>query len=884
MRRIFLVLALALLASLSAWANGLTCHCTGACTLLSATNWTSCGATFPAQGAGVDDGIVVDSGGSLSWDQTGTRTYRNFWVKPGGSATVTVSPVVMQFDGPVFTVGANTEMWFVVGDVADARGTFISDNKDLTISWIGAASGVMMTLGPQPFGAPDLTANYTNVTMRGVLRADTYAGVYSQGATATEADFVDCIKWPAGFSPASTPVLGDTIVFTTGRSQEFWYKVVTATAECTNQCGGAACDVQIDRAATDATPGSVAASRTWSSMAMTASVGGPSRHTTPVDSDANGTANSSGTRPITGDKFVIFKPVLIQGGTNPILNGTVVHFTGANIDWRYVEVNKGSGQDAENCSGGQGGTVFWDTDAKIASAEGAMEFINLHDFASRQGAWEVSQTDRPDDLRPNVPRTYKHVYVHDVDAFVGTTCPGQGVNGAGAGPQFFQDMIDGTQDGITFDGLHVARWGDGAGINITRTGAVQRNITLRNLVIHDWPGISGYGQAGSTITDNAIGPIAVDGIATWDLGATSRASAGIAAFPGVQSCLGAGNPLVCCTGAGTGPTCAPTTIDVRNAFIVNIDGNAAPGGNQDAPGDISAVQASVGRTPEDTSTVVVSNSYISRIVGGAGEGGTFRFNFIKDTNIEDDGAAPCVTGGGVFTNNVELTGNVITRASAIACMESGLYIRDSANPNGLTKRTRRVVSNVFHNLFSDNNALVAGLRLYTAAATIGIDVYNNVFDFNGLSTNADVYGLLDTAGPSAPFKLTAYYNVFEGLTDAAGGGYAILNFTGVRDEGYNRIMNATQSPACSPAACAGTDIDSDIENVFTDRPNFRMGQRCDSPEMRRNPWGGPVGPLRFGIQGFERFHPAVLPLMDADAFKRYDWRECSRVYQDLLPR
>jgi hypothetical protein len=821
------------------------------------------------------DALVVASGGTLDWNQPGTRTYDYLWVKPGGAVTVSVSPVVMQFDGTV-EVFASIASFFVVGDVYDSRGTFTSNGKDLTISWVGAGSGVSMILGPQPFaGEEDPTNRYTSVTMRGAERAATTVANYNRGATAPvpDTDMVDCFDGaaaPTGGAP------GDTVVFTTGRSMDYWYEVTgypdrctgpgvpfagctgaDATAECSpTACGGGPCDYQVSRNSKGSTPGSVASSSSWSSMVKTPGNGGPIPflHRTPDDDDADGVANGDGLLPVAGDRFVVFKPVLIQGQPNPITGGIVVHFTQAGMNWRYVEVNKASGQDSSTCTGGRGATVFWDTEAKITSPEGAMEFVNLHNFASAQGAWEISDTDRAGDSRPNVPRVYRHFYVHDADPQIGVTCPGEGQFSFGSGINSFIDAPDGKIDTVTLDGFHFSRWAsDGAYTGVD--SGVTTNVILRNIIAHDMPAIPGYGSGGQALWLGAGGTASVDGLAVWNLGNSGSTGASAIAHTG--------------TAAGT----AQKVVSIQNAFIVNIDSNSI-GASLDFPQGGGFITNALDYT-EDTSQQVITNSYLAKIIGHAGTGGVYRFNFIKNTVMEDDGAAPCDFGDlrGAIVSPVEVTGNVITRDHPLSCMENAILIAEG-DVSAFTTQTRRIVGNVFQGMYSDvPGHLTAGVSL-AGPVSRAVDAYHNIIDGAGATNNSTKGFENGYVLPSGGYKFTAYYNVIMRMPDANGGGFAFSSFSNpYLNEGCNLFIDLAQTPPCN-LGCASSDVDLDTQGAWVDLSKFHLPQRCDPPD-RSLVWAGRVGPRRFGIQSFSWFHPAVLSLMDRTAIKWQDSRACS---------
>lgn len=892
MKRFLLALAFFLLPAL-VWANGNTCTCTGACSLNSGTNWSgaaSCtDAGGPDSGAGTDDGIVVASGGNLSWDQTGTRTYRNLWIQPGGAATVTVTPVVMQFDVSFSAFGGSfSDVFFLVGDSGNNQGTFTSTGKDLTINWVGTGTSSILLGTPAAGGQNDPNNRYTSVTMRGVERAATFVTNYSRGATAPTPDtnMVDCLD---GNTAPTGGALSDTIVFTTGKSQEYWYEVsgypdqctgaaapfanctaADATAECSAvACGGGPCDYQITRNSTGSTPGTVGSGSTWNSMTMVAGLGGPFRHATPDDSDANGTANGDGLLPVVGDRFVVFKPVLIQGGTNPITNGIIVLWMNGGIDWRYVEINKGGGHFAENCNSVDSvnsADILRNLRTLVTSPEGALEYLNVHNAASF--IWEINGTDDPTDFRPQRDFTLKHAYFHDTDPQVETTCGAAGQQGEGFGIDLALDATSDLVKNVTVDGLHIARLANGAAIATKEisTTVQPTNLLFKNVLIHTIPRTTTYGNAGPTPAINLSGGSGeVTGAAIWDIGANSRTMTGI---------------------RGTGQETSGALINYRisNAFIVNMDSDReGKSASQSQAGAFSG--GTFTEIGERTDGITLSNSYISRIVGAAAYGGRTMFNFIKDVNMENDGAAPCTNLGngnerGGIIAPVDSYGNVITRAHAQSCMENAFMLTEN-NASAFTNRTRRIVSNIIRDVSTDAAGAFAiscflGYHGGGVTMTRDLDFYNNVCDVRNNTapggTQRGVYFADSNVG-----KLTLYYNIFMNIPGAA------VDIGGAKDEGYNRFINITTSPAVVGGAAA-SDVDSDAQDCFQDPATLRYWQVCGSPEIRRAPTGGPIGPLWWGIRSFVQFHPAVVPLMDADAFKNYDCRSCNAAYQDGTPR
>lgn len=867
MRRLALAFLLILLPGLATLASANVCTCTGLCNIASGAGWTGAGTCTDSGGPNLStDALVVAGGGRLDWNRTGTRTYRYLWIKPGGSVVVSVSPVVMQFNSTLM-VYAGVPAFFVVGDVGDSRGTFTSDGKDLTISWVGTGSGVSMNLGPQPFGGQqDPTERYTSVTMRGVERANTRVASYSRGAKSPtpDIDMVDCFD---GAVPPNGGAPGDTVVFTTGLSTDYWYEVTGypdrctgpgvpfasctgphATAECqATACAGGPCDYQVSRNSTGSTPGSVAGSSSWSSMVKTPGNGGPIGylHRTPDDDDADGVANGDGLLPAVGDAFVVFKPVLIQGRTNPITGGIVVHFTQAGIDWRYVEINKGSGQDTGSCTGGRGTTVLWDTEAKITSPEKAMEFVNLHNFASMQGAWEISDTDRAGDLRPNVPRVYRHFYVHDADPQIGVTCAAEGQLTFGSGINSFIDADDGMIDSVTLDGFHFARWAAENAFMSVDSG-VTTNLQIRNVIAHDMPGIPGYGINGTALSFGARGTATVDGAAIWNLGG-----------PGATGASAIGH-------MGT-PAGAPTkAVSIRNAFIVNIDSNTQ-GGTLATPQGGGFISTVLDYT-EDTSRQVISDSYFAKIIGQAGTGGVYRFDFIKNTVMDDDATPPCSAADprGALVSPVEVSGTVITRDHPLSCMENAVLVAEG-DPSAFTSQTRRIIGNVFEGMHTDMpDRLTAGVNV-AGAVNRSIDVYHNLVDSRATTdnwamgfNNSEIYAL-------PGYQFNAFYNVVRNMPAAHGGGFAFSFFNDpYLDEGCNLFVDLGQDPPCN-LGCAGSDVDVDTQGLPIDFRKFRFPVKCRPPD-RSLAWGGGAGPLQIGIQTFATFHPAVLRLMDPAAF------------------
>ena len=887
MRKVLVALALAL--GLAAPALAATCTCSSACNLTTSTNWAC--PVSPAVPGATDD-VICAAGCNLTIP-AGTYTNNYFWVKPLGTATVT-GTVVWNFDGPTLLLYGH-DTFFSVGAANDDRGTFLSSNKDLTIKWIGAGTAFMV-LGPPGNGGntDDTTLNYTSVTMRGVERVPgggAVAAIFQTDSTPPDTAMTYCID--STVAPTSGAV-GDTITFTGGKSDEFWYEVACYPEQCTgagtanagfpagcctladttavcanNACAGGPCDIQINMASTGATPGSVAASRSWHSMTMVAGVGGPFRGPTPVDSDANGSPNGNGLLPAIGDTFAVFKPVLITGGTDPILNGIWVHTGTGGIDWKYVEIAKIGGGVGEDCDPdlGDGDTGLFDTGAKFLNPEGGIEFINVHDWASRQAAWEMSYTDDPRDIKPNQGRTYRHLYIHDTDDRVAAVCPGQGVTSAGRALNFGIDTDDRVFDQILIDGLHIARWGADYATTLTGTytlGANWKRVELRNVLFHDYPEDPAYSTAGSGFDVLGGSQTVVNGLSMWDCGATGRPCTALSASQGGQD----DNGYV-------------ITARFSNAFITNIDSNGTgESGGGGEPG--RAVDFGGPGTLSRTSRgLTLSNSYLYRLVGSV-VGGRILFNFIKDTNLEDDGAAPCtvVSGRAALQSPVDAIGNVITRSHALSCMEDAIMV-GSQHASGYTDRTRRIISNLMFGMDTDGAMAINGLyvRNNSPAPTRAIDFYNNIVDLRGAAGNGVSCGIYDGAN-TAP--ITAFYNVFMNATE--GNSYSICFAGGTWDEGYNRHYRIFNTPAVD-GGNAASDVDSDLQDIFIDPWSNGYTQKCESPDKTRGPYGNPVGALRFGINSFSHFHPAVIPLMDADAFKlRYNWLSCGAAYQDAIPR
>jgi len=864
-------------------ASGNSCICTGMCLLTSARGWSgpaSCTDNGPDEGAGVDDGIIVARGAVLLWNRAVTSTYRSLWVQPGGTAIVTASPVVMQFDTS-FVGGGGLDTFFQVGMDRDSEGRFISNGKDLTINWIGAGTSEMQ-LGTQPAGGNDDPNNrYTAVTMRGVLRADTHVTAYSRGATAPtpDTDMVDCVD---GDVPPVGGALEDTIVFTTGRSTDYWYDVEGfpdqctgpgtpfanctaphATAECgAADCNGGACDYQIKRNSTAATPGAVASSNSWDSMTKVPGLGGPSRHPTPDDDDADGIANGDGLLPGVGDTFVVFKPVLIQGGENPITNGVILHWMTGGIDWRYVEFNKGGGHLDEDCDV-QGSGILWDAGTKVLSHEGAIEFVNVHNMGSF--AFESNFTDRPTDFRPNQPRVYRHWYVHDEDAQVAATCGSGGAPDEGAGVIVTVDNSFDQIDGLTFDGFHIARLSNGPAFSVSNQQSPNpfqfQHMTVTNLIVHDSPKPATYGQSSVAVQSLGGKGTTFDGVSIWDVGTDNHGWSGVLAC--VREIMGIGNPI--------------SDPRFTNVFAVNIDTNDA--GDPEHQAGAFRVVPGVSEAGEPSYNFVVSNSYVSNIVGNGGFGGAYHDNFFKDTNLENAGGSCGSARRGVLLNPAEAIGNVVLRSGSpsYACMSAFAHYESASAkvPSSMTDRTWRIVSNVGINLGNNSAGDANGIHLRTSgySETRDLEAFNNLFDLNNNNGGgAESGGIVVVPGALATMLGTAFYNVVMNVTGWNGAIY--VQPAGIKQEGKNRFFNVTQAPAVAGGNGDG-DVDFDLQYDSAVPLRLSEVQSCNNPYNALGPSGDPVGPLRFGIQSFAHFHPAVMPLLDPDAFKRYDWTECA---------
>lgn len=860
-----LLLALLVLAPGLTWANNCTCPVSTTCAISSSTNWTTCGGVAPT----ATDSITVN--GTVNFDGASpTKTFLWISVENGGTFACTFTGTATLNLNTVTSWPGSSSTFFVVKDGA----TLNCNGVDLAINWTGTTAAAKMDLGQSQGNTPlPLTsASAATVTLRGVERAKTNIGTFSEGVTTGETNFVDCIKYPTGFSPASTPVVGDTIVFTTGLSKEFWYQVsgVGTTTECTaTSCGGSTCDLEITRNSTGSTPGSVASSNSWDSMTMVASLGGPNRHATPVDNDANGVANSSGTRPAAGDAFVVFKPVLIQGGTTPVSKGAMLFFGNGHYNVRYLELNKFGASPTSACNASFSTDLQdWFADFS-ASPEGDLGFINIHNFyTSGQGLWEKNASQDVSSSVPNRPAKWSHFYVHDTDSTTTGCSAGQGT------PAVFTTVenTNYTMNGWTVDGYHVARVTTGSAID-TGSGAqvvlpaaqLMDNFIFRNVIFHDCPSQAGYGTVCNAMNISHGVHRTVQGLAVWDIGRTS----------------------VNATSLNSGPldndstVAQPTSTRIENAFIVNVDTNAAVATtiagvsmNYDIPGNT---------TPTDAT--IVTNSYFSRNVGASLLAGKAYFNFIKNDNIGDTGSCLADVTASIQLP-VEAVGNVITRDIANSCIRRGISW-NPAGANQYTNRTRKAVSNLIRNLDTTQAADIFGI--WDSSPGVGdpvnLDVYHNVIDMGnnfGFASSYDggIYFFSDGGG-----KLTAYFNTILNCTNPGGGGCpGIYVPSGVQDEGYNRFINNLDSPAVVGGNHTG-DVDSDSQDSFALPASNFYQQLCSSPDKTRNPWGGPVGPLAYGIRSFDRFLPAVIPLMDAEVFKfRFDWRECSAAYQDSVPR
>lgn len=925
MRKFALALVFCLLAFTSL-SFAKTCLCISASCNLTGndSDWsgTNCDASPPIAG----DIVTINAGGNLVINSA-SATVGNITVTAGGTIIKesSVQATTINFDSGIAKIMRGISAYAIldcqVGSNCQLSRTGETGPTSLvfTGSLATACGGGPCTAVPgiavvagNVGGNVSLTADAI-FRLRGVQRASSTVASYWQGLGSPESpdDFTDCVKL------ATAPVgatIGDTAVFTTGRSRNWWYKVsgVGITTECaTGTCGGVDCDLEITRNATGAGTGS--SGETWKSLtAATGRTVANIRHATPTDANADGTFDAANTQPRVGDNLEVFTPAIVRGGATTNTQGISFVMGGVQADMRYVEFAELVTSSSDCTADGTSEAVQMEMIA-VTSPEGSMDFINIHDFMSRQSNG-FHRTDLATDNRANYPFSAKFWYIHESAPEL-ETCNVGGVSTQahlGGGMKMLIDNVANNeqQDNITLADFHFNRLSAPAFIGSTITGASTQlrahSHRYSNFLVHDIPKnttfpIEGGSPAISTnpmISLNCGADIELNGAAVWDINNTVAHYGILGIRPH-------------CVINGASDVNHRNTQRVSNLFAVNVEslGVSRKGENPGSAGLIDLAFGDTATARRESQQSVLSNSYISNINGGI-IGGSLQYNYIHNIAMSP-AAAACSTlrTGAVFYPQV-LNGNVIYRDIATSCYNAAVSFDQSAGTpqdcpysNGTRKITNNVI--LLNLLGGATNMSNQGIHYRSYGVDTGdncaFDIYNNYIDNFEYSdgTNNNSNGIFfevahaDTSSPGFFPVMNAYYNIIGGATDTNNYGISWSNASSrstlnhaknrfFRVTQVNAILGTTFTNGLDSDGCTDSDKIDFVVNRLTPSTAYIP---CDSPEYRRTSWGGPTGPLRYGINTFGSFHPSVIPTFNADVYKiRYNWQECGRSYQDAIPR
>lgn len=921
-----LLLAAILILAWPAIAQANACVCSGgACTDASATNWSSCGATFP-QAA---DTFTVAAGGTFTL--TGNRTYVSGIVQNGGIMTHSGSATkVLTFSSTALSPsGLYVALDCQPGSTCNFAATSAIGPTNFTMTGAyvkatgcaGADCGItnvpeILQCGSyhtQMNSSVDATCAFT-----GQEKVVTTAAWYGVGTTA--GDTIDCIYAPA--TAAATVADGDTIVFTSGKSDNFWYRVVVPqTAECTNKCdqdgdgvAGEACTYQIDRGNTGAS---------WNSLTLaTGRDTYPLTEANPLDTNNDGTsdADGNGTRPASGDSFVIFTPETISGSADDVTKNLAAgNFGGAQLNMRYVEAfNVGIQKDVCTNAAHKSSAPFIFEVVAPTNAAGDIAFVNIHDMMGDSSSMENHGSDRRNDSRPNYAATYRYFYIHDRPASL-LTCNGGGVAAnqeLSSGVSIYnlaETDISQMKDQV-YDHFHLARLGGRLMIGSNAPAASPflgdhwSNITWSNWMYHDSPKTATYPTSSGSVSQQVLVKdgtnILFSNIAMWNVGNNTIPALGWSLDPKSEVADGARNK-----------------IRVQGLWVVDIDRNAD--GNLPL---IDATSSLSGAAQDyDTSSVTISNSYFGSIVSGVGQGGAWYYNFIKNVNIDDDdevggGTTLCaISNTPTYTNEyalflpVDVIGNVFLAdaTQAKVCTNSWIWdetTNQAAAGDSFAHRTRRYVSNYFgapiNKLKTTSNAAEDPRAIFLRDAgnldPYNVDIYNNFFDMRWIKDPDEVAAIYSYPWSGAvngsQGVITLRYNIFANNTEA-GGGVVYSNGAGTLlgnvDEDYDYYLNNKSdsygitfgSHSVSRKFNATWPAPTTSDVIRGNGNDILETTRCSAPLRNGSVAGTPIGPLRYGIDSFSGWHAAIMALLPAQVFQmRYNWQDCGTVYQDAIPR
>lgn len=906
------VVAVAILA-FPALAMAADCTCASRCDTAHGAKWKGGAGCRDRTGPDAGDTITVDPGGTVTLSEP-EMTFGWIWVKNGGTLTRSGSVAQVLTLASSRAGGSNaitgrasvrnifTFLECEPGSVCSLAST--PSRPPLEIAWSGNKStsgcaGRPCTNLDAPLWLSGNVGDNLNpitdasISWTGQEKVQASAAYYGDGATAD--DYVECIYAPA--TPIVAVADGDTIVFTSGRSDGYWYKVVDMTTECAHQCdtdgdgiAGEECTYQVARNATDPAFNS--------HLMATGRDETPARHATPLDSNGDGVADPAGTRPAAGDSFVIFTPAKFHGQdlADPFNRGPMFWFNTLKLNMRYVEMY-GLGAYKNECTVPSGwSTGVFNLVTPIASTHD-IAYVNIHDSAG-ESVLENQPTNRTNDSRPNYPRTLRYWYIHDRSP-ADPGCTNYTLSGGLNMTGDFGDAKTEEFSGLFFDHMHFARLGSPRAITLNGFSATTTNqpadIVFRDTIIEETPKTDTYptgsaGRSGPALISLSAGVgTIIDGLTVANIGNNAYSLPLVVFWPREK-------------GAVNG---ALNSAQVSNAFVVNYDTNSQSNRNLGkliyTDGDLGPGERAV-----DTSTFVLSNSYVSNVVGGAGVGGAYAYNLFRNMNLENT-VGGCADGmDDILFEPAEVTGNVFTRdlADSTVCTnktinyDSTLYWGQDVDT--FSVGSRNVVSNLFVGGIDDAGPAVdSGVIQFRdadwARSSINTDIRNNVFDMGGAppgskgdrNSSIDAYSY---QGRDATRGLVTISNNI--LADSPNTGL-ICNSRTQLAEDYNLFWNV------AIAVYPGTVAPHDIVYTYNTSPRSPMGTplgrdsggdllsgiECDGSSRIGTVSGPTIGPILYGVTVFAGFHPSALDLLNADVYRlRFDRRDCPGWNQDEPPR
>lgn len=921
MKRLLLATLIILFPAL-AWAATCTCPAGKTCNVQGAdADWSGgCGA-----GAGAGDDLVIASGGILSLNSS--NTVNTIEVDSGGTMNCmhdTTARTITCDNTKLGPRGGTWSAWIWIrsGATINCAGSTGVEGEDITFAFTGTvpANGANFFIGDSIINSINTTTDSV-VNLRGLRRSsgsvwagNTSIDNFAQGTTTT--DFVYCADLIGGLGDVAA---NDTAVFTSGRMMDYWCKVTNVTpntAECPNTaCAGGQCDVQLD---------CNNSGRAYLSVTKVSNLGGPSRHATPDDSDADGTADNGILYPSNGDAIELFKMARIHGGGDEAAGGTNAMTLGARIlfgaeqaNIRYLEMDDltsdpiTSSCTAVSCTGSS--SIHMELTLPTNSEGDGISFVNIHDWGSTQ-ATEINATDHTEDVRSNYPLVRSHWYMHDPDQDIPSTCT-CGSDKIGFGEVLtVDDGTNMTHNGSIVNGMHIARvYGTPyavSGPQFPGSSPQWTGLQFNRFLIHDWPADSTFGFPAPSFYISDGGNTQINGLTIWDTGNSSLKTSALLMAP------------------RTNNTMPPSLNSVRvsNLYAVNVDTNSTVY-TGDSVVDMTAnvtgsdgvcdtgsthlctvgnigVACSVNADCNtytgysiDTATNRLSNSYVANTVGNSVRGGATYFSMFLDDSLADGGTCNTNTQKTIMLDPVDAIGNVISQSNSVSCYNSGIAWLEIGvvDSTPFTTRTRKIISNVVSGMKTMTSYPPVAVKLNASSIAINgdIDLYNNVFDVGQAATTpGDEYGVHYACNDSScNAKLTGYYNFIMGSK------YRGVRFsnsgTATQDFDYNIFYRIGSGPSYNTLSTFydgesnihAHDAINNNQDFFLDPSTSLYTLNCRSSYRTASGAGQSIGPLRYGIQSFEYFHPAALATMNSIATKgHFDWRDCSGVYQDDIPR